>query len=462
MHKATYLNRTIMYCFGFLLLSGPALGIATGNYVFPLLVCAAFIFIYLFYINKTVLLFLILSARVFLDSIPQITYPKLAFGLSFMEYFTLGLMIFMLIYLLVYKGIELDLISKTMILILVPMGITTIYHGNIMDFVEIGSLWLYFILAYLFFKYLLRGISLENILKIIVIIALYPFLNQLYSIIISAGKMHFGYARYAGSFFHPHNVADYLFFGIPAALYLFVSDNRVKMKCIYGGAISIFHIGIFMAGYRTNWVAVFVFWIVYVLFVSRRKFISILLLTVIAVVSWNFVGEILSAKLMPIKTILENPSLLFSLENYEYNKLLSGRIGIWRDAVEEYLHSGSIEKIIGLGLGSANRIRSVYMHNEYISALVETGIVGLGMLMAWIYFGIKTLIGFTNYNKQYFYLILAAFISFLVIAFGTMPFRHVIVLNYMAIYFATVSSKRVEGMHTDHRKSLILSSATRK
>lgn len=445
MVKINYLNRIWIYTSFFLLLSGQALGIATGNYVFPLLVYAAFIFIYLFYINKTVLLFLILSVRIILDSIPQITYPRLAFGLSFMEYFTLGLMSFMLIYLLVYKGIELNAISKSMALILVAMGLTTIYHGNIRDLVEIGSLWLYFILAYLFFKYLLRDVSIEHILKLIVITSLYPFFNQLYSIITWAGRMHLGFARYAGTYHHPCNVGEYLFFAIPAALYLFHSEHRIRLKCLYFTLLLLCHIGIFMAGYRTIWIAIFAFWAFYILFASRRKLVSILLISLIAIVTWNFVGDVLSSKLMPVKTILENSDPLFNLEDYKYNRLLSGRIGLWKGAVEQYLHSEFIEKIIGLGLGSANRIWSAYIHNEYISALVETGIAGLGMLIAWIYIVIKTLIGFTNYNKQYFYLILAVFISFLVIAFGTMPFRHVIVLNYMAIYFATIFNKDIIG-----------------
>lgn len=441
-----YFQKRILVYFSFLLiLAGQAFATATGNYTFPLLIYAAFIFIYLFYINKTVLLFLILSARILLDSVPSVTYPKLAFGLSFMEYFTLGLMIFMFTYLLVYKGIELDAISKSMALILVAMGLTTIYHGNIRDLVDVGSLWLYFILAYLFFKYLLRDVSIEHILKLIVIISLYPFFNQLYSIIIGAGQMHHGFARYAGTYYHPCNVGEYLFFAIPAALYLFHSEHRIRLKCLYLTLLLLCHIGIFMAGYRTIWIAIFVFWAFYILFASRTKLIPILLLSLVSIISWNFVGEILSSKLMPVKTILEDPSPLFSIENYGYNKLLSGRIWIWKSTLGTYLKSGSIEKLIGIGLGSANRICSFYMHNEYVSALVETGVSGLSMVIAWIYIVVKTLIKHTNYNKEYFYLILGSFFAFLVIAIGTMPFRHMIVINYMAIYFATIFNKDVIG-----------------
>jgi O-antigen ligase len=360
-----------------------------------------------------------------------------------MEYFTLGLMIFMLIYLLVYNGIELDPISKCMALILMAMCFTTVYHRNIADLIEVGSLWLYFILAYLFFKYLLRNIPIKNILNIIVFAALYPFLNQIYAIIMGSGHMHLGFARYAGTYYHVFMLADYLFFAIPAALYLFITERRMKIKYIYIAAITLFHIGIFMAGYRTNWIAVFVFWTFYILFVSRRKLVSILFISLIATVTWNFVGEILSTKLMPIKTILEDPSPLFSIENYEYNRLLSGRIGIWKGTLEAYQDSDFIEKIIGLGIGSTNKLFLKYMHNEYISALVETGIIGLGMLIAWIYFIVKTIVKKYSSNKQYIFIVLATFISFLVIAFGTMPFRHVIVINYMAIYFATTYNKSI-------------------
>lgn len=444
MQKGVYINRVWVYASIFIVLLGQALGIATGNYVFPLLVYAAFVFIYLFYINKGALLFLILSARVFFDSIPQITYPKLAFGLSFMEYFTLGLMIFMFTYLLVYKGIELDAISKSMALILVAMGLTTIYHGNIRDLVDVGSLWLYFILAYLFFKYLLQDVSIEHILKLIVIISLYPFLNQLYSIIIGAGQTHLGFDRYAGTYRHPHNVADYLFFAIPAALYLFLTERRLKMKYIYIGAIALFHIGIFMAGYRTNWIAVFAFWTVYILFASRTKLVSFLLLFFIAIVSWQFVGEIISTKLMPVKTILENPDPLFSLEDYKYNRLLSGRIGIWKFSLDSYINSSVFEKTVGMGLRETDEITGriigprLFMHNEYLSFLVETGIIGISLLFAWIFIVIKTLFGSMHIDKFYSLIVFSAFISCLVIGVGGMPFRDIRVINYMSFYLASV------------------------
>jgi hypothetical protein len=452
MEKTSYKNHFIFSSI-FLIALVQAFGIATENYVFLILVYAAFIFIYLFYINKTGLLFLILSARILLDSIPFITYPKLAFGLSFMEYFALGLMSFMLIYLLVYKGIEFDAISKSMIGVFGAMCLTTFYHGNIVDLIDIGSLWLYFILAYIFFKHLLRDIHIKQILIIIAIISLYPFLNQLYSIVIGAGSMHLGFARYAGTFYHPHFISNYLFFAIPAALYLFITENRVKAKAVYVAIISLCHIGIFMASYRTTWIALFVFWIVYILFVSRRKFIAILLLTLITLVSWNFVGDILSAKLMPVKIILENPSPLFSLQNYEYNRLLSGRIGLWTKMLEVYMESDFIEKIIGLGIHSTEERISFYMHNEYISTLVELGVAGLVTLIVWIVFVIKTIFKDYSCDKRYLCMIFAVFTSSLVIAFGTMPFRNVVIINYMAIYFATIFNSDIKGRNVDLNKS---------
>ena len=446
-------NNIRLYAFMFLLLLAQAYATATGNYVFPLLVYAAFIFIYLFYINKTVLLFLILSTRILLDSISHITYPKLIFGLSSMEYFTFGLMVFMLIYLLAYKALKLDPISKSMTLVLAAMLLTTVCHGNIADLIEVGSLWLYFILAYIFFKYLLRDIHIKQTLIIIVITALYPFINQLYSIIMGTGHMHLGYLRYGGTYHHPLMLSYYFLMAIPASVYLLIRENRVKYRVFYIVAIAMFHFGAFMAGYRTTWMSILTFWTCYLVFVSRKKMRSIILVFIIVIFAWNLIGELLISKLLDIQTIMQNLGNIANLDNYQYNALLTGRIGLWKSGLEAYFQSSFQEKILGLGLNSVSNISFSYMHNEYLSALVETGAIGLICLFIWIFTIIKVLISYNITNKTYYYIILAIFVSFLVTAAGTMPFRNIRIMNYMALYLATISSYTSSSLQSDYRST---------
>lgn len=438
MNKSSFLKNSIpLYTLTFFVILFQAYATAAGNYVLPLLLYASFGCIYLFYVDKRALFFLILFARIILDSMPSVTYPKLAFGLSFMEYFTFGLMIFMFIYLLIYHGIALDAISKSAAFLCVAMATTTLYHGNLADFVYVGSRWVYFFIAYLFFRYLFKDISIRYILKIIAIISIYPLINQIYAIVSGAAHIYQGVERYSGTFYHVFILGEYLFFAIPATLYLYLTENRAILKQFYFILLVLCHIGIFMAGYRTIWFAAVTFWVVYIIFVSRRKFISISLLLFILItssMSSSFVGHIFSTKLSPVKIILEDPSPLFKRGSSEYDRFLSGRIRIWRGMLEQYEDSNITEKVIGLGIGASEEKYLTHMHNQYFSLLVETGLFGITMMGVFICVVITSIYSLKTYDKLYSFIVLSMFISFLVIAFGTTPFTHIIVLNYIAIY----------------------------
>ena len=413
--------------------------LGTDNYASLFLVPSILIFIWLFYINKTALVLLIIISRMVLDSMPQITYADLFASLSVMEFFTFAVMAFMLVYLIVYDGIIFDGIIKSMLFLLGTMCLTTIYHGNYGELIQIGSRWLYFILVYMFFKLIQKDVPFKKILIIMAFASLYPFFNQMYSVAIGEGQAHLDiFTRFAGTYHHVHTVADYLFFAIPAALYLYIVEKRSSQKNIYLGLIGLYHIGIFFAGYRTNWIAVFVFWCCYITFVSRKKIVSATWITILILFSWNLVGDVLVGNLNPLITILKNPDPLFSFDNCQYNDLLSGRIGIWSLSLEQYFHSGIGEKIFGLGLGYTDKYLHHYMHNDYISALVETGISGLFLLILWILTTIKSVYDKKQFNREYTFIVLSTFLSFLIIAFGTMPFRHIVVLNYIAIYLSSI------------------------
>lgn len=365
-----------------------------------------------------------------------------------MEFFTFGLMIFMIIYLLIYRSFELDPISKSMTLILVAMSLTSVIHWNITDLIEVGSFWLYFMIAYVFFKYLLHDIPIKYTFAIIVFTALYPSLNQLYTIILHLGIPYLGYVRYAGTYRHPLIVSYYLFMAIPAVIYLFIKENNKRYRAIYIAVIAIFHLGIFFSFYRTIWISILVFWSCYIMVVSKRKIASLALTSIIAFVIWQLIGDILISRLMGIKTIFQNPGIILSFDSYEYNMLFSGRMGIWKTGLEAYFQSSWLEKVFGLGLNSVSKLSFTYMHNEYLSAIVETGIIGLICFSIWISIVIKVVLNYARTNKIYAYLILAVVVSFLVTAMGTMPFRNIRILNYMAIYLATIGSFKEPSVRT--------------
>lgn len=396
----------------------------------------------MFYMNKVLLFILILFARIFLDSIPSVTYPKSAFGLSFMEYFTLCIMVFMLLYLLIHHAFKLDSISKSMLFLFVPMILTSIYHGNITGLIDIGSIWLYFFFAYIFFKHYLKSININSILTAIVILSIYPLLNQLATYISGTGLIHQGHMRYTGTYHHANNIADYLLFSIPAALFLLTSVNKKSVKLLLIFHIILCHFGIYLSGYRTNWLATFLFWLFFILLTAKKKITYLVLFLSIFIVAWQYIGSSITSRLKPIEIIINDPGRTFDLSNSEHDKLLSGRIGIWKNMFRVYQKADAIEIFIGMGIGFTQRTRAFYMHNEYFSAFIETGPLSFGILLLWIYFLLKTILNKIPGNENYPLIVLSIFTSFLLLGLATMPFRHIIVINYLCIYMALLFNKQ--------------------
>ncbi len=427
----------------------------SDNYIPIAVLTGVIIFFGLFFIGQTSLFFLIIASRILLDSIPGITYNNIISDLSVMEFFTFGLMLFMTVYILIKNSMEFDEIVKYMAILLFGMCLTTIYQGNYGDFVFVGSRWLYFLISYIFFKYLLKNISLKNVLLVIALASIYPFLNQLYSIFTGSGSTHLGiYTRFSGTYHHVVKVANYLTFAVPAALYLFEIENRYRYKLFYMALIGIYHIGIYFAGFRTNWIAIAAFWFIYILCVSKKKIIASGILGIIIILLWPFIGEIILDKLNPLIIIFNDPAPLFNTENYQYNDLLSCRIRIWTLNLSQFFNTGFIDQLFGLGLRYSERLLTVYMHNEYIGALVETGIVGLFLFLLWIFISLKTVYKQIQYNHNYALIVLAIFISFLLIACATMPFRHIEVMNYMAFYLASACKAKREYSNSKQQISV--------
>ncbi|MDY6822643.1 MAG: hypothetical protein SWH68_02435, partial [Thermodesulfobacteriota bacterium] len=108
--------------------------------------------------------------------------------------------------------------------------------------------------------------------------------------------------------------------------------------------------------------------------------------------------------------------------------------------------SSFINKLIGLGPGNFNNLMKKYMnteayaHNEFISSIVETGVLGFFSFIVWIgafFYQIKL----RSRPSDYFYHIaIAFFIAFFVNALGTMPFRSIRHLMTFGVYVGVILS----------------------
>lgn len=425
----------------FLGLCFEAYSIVRANYVSTALPFVLAAFLLLLKIKRVFILFLVLFIRVLLDSIPVLTYKEIAYSLSFLDFYTLFIMAYMSAFLLQRGDFLLDSISKTMALVLLPMSITSIYHTDLKNLIEIGSLWIYFLLTYHFFCHVVSGVPKITVYKIIFVISLYPLLNQILMAAQGQGFFYAGYMRFFGSFDHPVKISFCLALAVPAAVFLFMNAPRSRTKWFLGLAIAFFHVGVYLTHYRTAWISLLGFWFFYIALYVRRRLLSLLPALALAFLLIQFHGEVLTDRLAPIKTFVTKPGILFDFENYQYNDLFTGRIAIWKAGLDAYFHSEFPDLLVGLGLNSMSKISYTYMHNEFLSALVETGIFGFAGILTWVVVVSACLLSARNEGRRHSLFVFSAFILFLTAALGTMPFRNISIMNYMALYMACATSR---------------------
>ncbi len=107
--------------------------------------------------------------------------------------------------------------------------------------------------------------------------------------------------------------------------------------------------------------------------ISKRKVKSILALFIIAL----FIGIFISDKATDGKTFIQIIDMFKRTDSY--------RLMLWIKAVNAF----SLNPILGIGLGNYRLDWHIYVHNEILQMLVETGIIGLSGFLFFLFFVFK-------------------------------------------------------------------------
>jgi hypothetical protein len=406
--------------------------------------------------NPLIPFMLHIGIRFAMDSIPQYTYINIIGPFSVMKIYSLTFTIISLFYLTLIRELKFDWIACAFACIFFPLFISTIYHGTWFSFFVFFNKWLYMWIVIIFMKVILKQNNLSKTLKLLLICSLYPMINQIFAIISGYQIYEGNVYRYIGTFQHWGIISLICFLSIPASIYLILISKKKYKKVICLIILTYAHIGIFLASYRTIWIGVFTYWIIF-LVLSLKKInpikkvllaaISITLVFLILIT----VGHRIQERLMPISEFMSNPSKFIHFSGDQSLKktgklkrtegsTLYGRIDLWNASMYAYTKAPLEEKIIGLGVGKIEEIVSKYMrgssyaHNEFITFLVETGVIGLIGLLLWIIIFSGKLLKRLKAGNWSSYISVPVFFSFLIIAMGTMPFRKINAVIFLGLY----------------------------
>ncbi|MBN1314363.1 MAG: O-antigen ligase family protein [Anaerolineales bacterium] len=153
-------------------------------------------------------------------------------------------------------------------------------------------------------------------------------------------------------------------------IFLFNQKKLLNWLC-WAGLMTLFVIGLYFSFGRSGWIG-FVFALLMISIIRYKRLIFILPLILILLL-----------------LIIPGFSQRFadiSLSNDSSDSTLSGRIEVWKAALELYPN----RPILGVGFGIGNYVIGDYLnqssgliHNDYISTLIETGILGLIFFLFW-------------------------------------------------------------------------------
>ncbi|MES9950275.1 MAG: hypothetical protein ABW118_15060 [Candidatus Thiodiazotropha sp.] len=312
--------------------------------------------------------------------------------------------------------------------------ISSVMAENISGFAQFATKWIYFYLLFTLAYYIGRQHSLGDVAKLLVISSFYPIANQLLYAIIQGPKCITGQeiCSYIGSFYHESELASWIFIFIMGAS-LGIYHHRGIIRRVY---VLIFVIGIismYFNGYRTATIALSVF--IILMFLKNIKKIPllynlsiVLFLIGMGIIQHESIFSSLNVYLSDIVIFLEDPGAYISLTGQLIDsELFSGRLYLYNQILRLYVNGGLYVYLLGIGPERISTIIGTFAHNEYISTLVEMGIIGL-FVFCWFLIRSYYLI---KYKQNHIFECM--FLSILITALATMPFHDLRAIILMAM-----------------------------
>jgi len=386
------------------------------------------VLIFLAWRRPLVLLAAIILSRVVLDSFHTVTYMAVAQGLSIMQVYTVITIVGMFAFLAVRKGIpRLQVFLPLLVLVIVYLLsalFMNAWPGTVDGLIRWAFLYGLAALVVASAKFSEdRSIVLGCWLALI-----YPLVNQLYSIINNTPSYNAGQYSYIGTYSHESDLSFLILAFIFLSLILVVTSRGIR-RTLFVGAVVYGHLALYLCNYRTTFVAVGVMWLVILARSWKRmsigqKIATCIVSTLVVAFSMMTSGGDLSDRLADLYTFLSSPESYLDFSGQARRTgLMSGRLDLINAYMSRFLASPPATWFFGLGLGSVEDVVGVYAHNELISALVETGFIGLIALLYLIWKIMRLAVVRSEEASAFHICVEAGLYAVVVTTLGTMPFR---------------------------------------
>lgn len=385
-----------------------------------------------------------ISSRVILDGFSSITYEKVILNLSIMQIYSIGIIIFLTLYIALKKERDQKLffLFIPVMIIIISYVFSGFINNDWLPVIEKITMWIYLVLLSGFIVYILQYYHLNSLIFVLwisllpaVVIQIVAILSNDYSI--AAG----GHKTYSGGYAHQF-MLSYLLLGFTfSSIYISVAHKNIIANiffilCAFWGMI-----GIYLCGYRSSLLALLVFLsFAFAYYISRsnvpRKFLALYFIPVFMASIFYYLGADFSGRMYDIWLFIQSPSSYIDFSgDPEVDLIFSGRIYIINTLMAAYLSSPMEAIIFGMGIESSDKIIGTYAHNEYVSALVETGIFGIFSFSAFIIFYLYTLLKNKKIMPINECIVLSFGIGLLVMSLSTMPFRCMRAMMLIGIVF---------------------------
>ncbi len=387
-----------------------------------------------------------LLSRFILDGSSAFTYLDTLPGLSFAKLYSIGTIALLLTFLLFKKeritGYLFGPVSVLVLMYFVSAGLNDYWSGI---FIEAAK-WLYFFALMSLTVYCVKKSGVFATALVFWASLLYVLFNQLLTGLTHGPVFLAGQYSYYGTYGHESDVSFMILLFISATLVLLVSAERNIWRAVFAVALVYGHVALVLCNYRTSLIALAFVWIFLLLGWLRRSSVlsSAIVLPVLFAGLFTFLligGDAIHEKMADLFRIVADPGKYFDFSgNARETGLLSGRIDLWNAYIHAYLRSDIIGILIGIGPTKGSELIGAYAHNEYVSALVETGLLGLmaflGVIVALGRLALKTIAGRSIVGMATAPLIIGIF----VMALGTMPFRNIRAMMLLAFCCALLHS----------------------
>lgn len=392
-------------------------------------------------------------SRFVLDSLPKVSHVASFQGMSVTEMHSAAFMVIFTVWLAARGQLRTLVRGWTLPLLVIVHVVSTMLSGYYIGFMDVGFKWVYLWLWASFVVLTVRVHGVSVVCWVCLGAVLYALLNQLIAGVLYGPKCNVGPCSYVGTYWHESELASIFLLGIVASALLLCGP--VRSRIVRAALLILFawcHVALWFNAYRTVTLGLVSGWAAGVFFHLLRTNARGALLTLVGAATALsavsiFFGHEDYAQFDDIAVFLSDPGRYVYPAvdggSAEAAQLFSGRLTLFNILLYHYVNAEWYSILLGLGPGACTLIVGTFAHNEVLSALVETGIVGVVALLAFVIAILRNALVAYSLRGPQGLVVLSMVIGVMVTGLATMPFHDVRSIVLLGVVLGLLERWRV-------------------